>query len=1106
MHRRAQDSLQEHVYLCSTDSSGWVTIPAILQKDDASRLDLHPSDQNFALVPLGERSDCRAYAVVPAQESWAQLELRGEISLPALVRVEAFQPNVTGQIVAYWKWLWDVGYNAIPNPVGSVGVAPRRGPHIAYILAPGMAATVAHPLAPHARLPVDLHREALVSGRVIDPAGAPLAGATLNLLVAKTRDGVHHRADTVIAEDSGEFLLPHLPEGVLQLEASHRGRRVFFECSLSEGSRRQNVNLTLPPGRPLIVHVSSHGGKPVPGATVLLIPGDHFLHSIAWPALHLEANETGDDGRLIVEGLSADIPWMIAAWSPGLGQAVACVDAGAGTPGSTELVLQEGGQLVIFVVDKLGRAVSGCLIRAEAYVGAGSPCEFVQRSSDGAIRGFRIESDVKGIVSFEDLPTGDYAITVDSDRWRQVESDLSFRIEGGRRVEAQLTLSSLKEVRVECLRGKEPLAFAAVWGSLLDTDHGQVVERINSRITEGNGSFVLRLPPGEYLLDGFTAEGHLKSLSPVPFSVSDEEAAPLVQLYFGSASSRDLRVRVVDSRGYPVKGIQVANRKPPFLRNRGVTDDEGQTVLKDLDSGRHEIWAQNGMCQMMVSAQLPEDAADGVKIVLPPTGNLLLRLRDPLGRPAASRTVWPASNLREALGDFAMAVSRSDGEGRLEFIGLPAGQYTFPTAFAYSELQEPLDITIHDGDKIEREAWVKGSGTLEVVLAGDGPFPPGVSLFLESGSFVSRIEAAGSMGVYRREGVQAGVWTLRAGLHGGPTFGPAIIELATGHTVRVSLGEDTSRGSLFVSAVGTVISGELSFAIRPMDWPGATEVLRAHWPQATFHNLEPGRYRVAATERTVADSVVLADGCGMEVDVRAGAMSSVVVPLPSVAVSLVLRDADGVDSPSGKVRILPGSREVPERTIHYLAGRGRFLAPPGSEFALRVIPSRAVGWVEFGPFIANGDGDPLLLVLPVPEPHVLVVQHADGTPGAGTAVYSSVGDGVWQMQRTDPLGRLELLGLGNPCRILAVASGGSVASCDLGPWAREEELVLSKGICLALPDEVASLPILDEGGYVLPEILKSDGSGGRRYGPVPQGRYFALRSDGARVELSAEGP
>ena len=74
----------------------------------------------------------------------------------------------------------------------------------------------------HNELPIELHRQAVIAGKVVDGDGQPLQSAQIQALALRTRGGKIEVVDSAVTNDLGEYRLFGLDPGAYRLRVSYR--------------------------------------------------------------------------------------------------------------------------------------------------------------------------------------------------------------------------------------------------------------------------------------------------------------------------------------------------------------------------------------------------------------------------------------------------------------------------------------------------------------------------------------------------------------------------------------------------------------------------------------------------------------------------------------------------------------------------------------------------------------------------------------------------------------------------------------------------------------------------------------------------------------------
>ncbi|HEX5053293.1 MAG TPA: sigma-70 family RNA polymerase sigma factor [Planctomycetota bacterium] len=222
-------------------------------------------------------------------------------------------------------------------------------------------------------LDIELEPGASFSGRVVDEAGHPVAGAQVRA------SGLQHGT---VTDAAGHFEFGGAaPEDRHQLTAAKPG---FQMAALTASPGADPVELVLRPGLALVVRVLGAGGEGIAGARISVRP-DRF-HAMQVRGF------TDAGGRLRLEDLPAGEIEVVAD-KPGFVKVTSAADA-AKTPGELALVLHAGRTIAGCVLDEAGAPIVG----ASVYCERATP-DLERRSIGG-----RATSDTEGRFTIADLP------------------------------------------------------------------------------------------------------------------------------------------------------------------------------------------------------------------------------------------------------------------------------------------------------------------------------------------------------------------------------------------------------------------------------------------------------------------------------------------------------------------------------------------------------------------------------------------------------------------------------------------------------------------------------------------------------------------------------
>ncbi len=556
----------------------------------------------------------------------------------------------------------DARGRAVSSPVAvpSVGAAGLR---VEVPVQPGWAwASDRHPVPAGAReldLALTLARARTLTGRVTDAAtGAPVPGATVGL-------GWTHEAP-VATDADGRYEQPAVPsDGYHELSVRASGyateQRPFGEASPLDFALQREATLT---GRAV-----DERGRALAGVRVVA-NGSRFEG-------HVQATSFGDalsgpDGAFAVGGLRSALPHEVVLRHPGFGRANVVAPA-VGVPGATrdlgEVVLRAGRTLAVRVEGSTGEARAGAEVTLFGPREAGAP-----PLEGGYGRTETARADDLGRARFADLSPGRYLL-------RALERE---PIAASR--ELTLAQDDLLDVVLVLPRGRRLRLVA------LDPE-GAPVPELSVRLRWDGGArnaWVGGSPEPDLVLpEGarrvvLQAEAERSDLLPLERVEVADDATEL-RLVFPRAEV--VAGRLLDGEGRGLAQARVEVRRGTQVLGSAWTEDEGAFEVGFPGRGRVDV-AYEGVLLTHdgdgwpLSLRRPEAAllagvepgARDLRLLSRPTpadGVLVLRVRDPGGRPAPG----VSATLTPTVGRAPAEPLVSDADGHLRFQGLPPGAY-----------------------------------------------------------------------------------------------------------------------------------------------------------------------------------------------------------------------------------------------------------------------------------------------------------------------------------------------------------------------------------------------------------------------------------------------
>ncbi|MBL9018963.1 MAG: carboxypeptidase regulatory-like domain-containing protein [Myxococcales bacterium] len=515
----------------------------------------------------------------------------------------------------------------------------------------------------HVRL--ELVSGAPVSGRVVDPAGAPIAGARVRY--EGVSDWTQAPSDAIETGADGRFRIAALPAGSFRFEARHdeHAPGVTDTLVLDGATAREGITIQLRPGAVLEGVVLDAARVPVPAARVRVREETAGL-----PMQRTRQVTTDAAGTFRFAGLPRTSVHVVA-----LGEdrtsTTARVDLATSATARVELVLDLEGQIAGNVVDGRGEPVEGGQVWAYRDASDGGS------AGDAQLRGEQVAlTDGAGAFAFRGLSPGRYTLRAHPPGATPDYETLLLRPEvkatvGDRAVKLVLAGDGAVTGKVVFADGKPAMLFVASlggWGSA-------------RTVSTKDGSFELRdLPPREYRITirgaGF-AERSLPAITVAPGKTAD---LGTITVHAG----RSISGRVVDARGTPVAGATVLAGStlwgtgskasapsgmggPPGASGikEATTDERGEFVITGVGRGPRHLVAEHDTLGRSVPITLPttDRSATDVQVTLVAFGALEGKVT--LGREPASRIVVNAQS-KTVPETMYSVVTSTDGSYRFD--------------------------------------------------------------------------------------------------------------------------------------------------------------------------------------------------------------------------------------------------------------------------------------------------------------------------------------------------------------------------------------------------------------------------------------------------------
>jgi large repetitive protein len=587
-----------------------------------------------------------------------------------------------------------------------------------------------------AALDVPLSPAASLSGKVVDPAGAPIEGAVGRLVAAGPGRGFRGRSGAAPTDDTsfrtakdGTFKLDRLAPGENQeLVVRHDSHETATVggLTLAPGSVHSGLKVVLPPGLAVQGVVHDDQGHPVPGADVDLARNPGFggggrrgppTAALAGPDRRPQV-QTGADGRFQVKGLSTG-DWTLTVSKTGFAREVVDPVKVTEKSGPIDIALKPGVAIRGFVRDRAGEGVAGYRVTVGGGFGRrrGPNPQMEPTGPDGA---FSVEglddATTYDVVALPErgpsltkrnvaAPADDVELTV-ADRG----TVLGAVTDGDGRPVTEFVVSYTPE------RGGGPGRGGFGGGGRGGSDAAP------TSLHSDDGSFALDdVPPGRWTVEASAAGYQRGRASGIVVEEGGTTKGVAIRLARGGVVSG----RVLESRsGQGVLGATVIARLAGVAAGRGPsatdalnqqTDADGHFEISGLAPGtyaltaRHPDWSDG-----LASVEL-KDATASVDIRLGIGGSLTGTVVT-AGRPVAGASVALRGGVGAGGGGPNSAMS--DAAGRFRFDHLAAGRYEV-TASLGTQSSTAVDAVLPTADATQDVTVALGDGaTIRGMVSG----------------------------------------------------------------------------------------------------------------------------------------------------------------------------------------------------------------------------------------------------------------------------------------------------------------------------------------------------------------------------------------------------
>jgi len=666
-----------------------------------------------------------------------------------------------------------------------------------------------------------------LSGRVIDPDGKPIAGAYVHVEVRPPGRGSRFRVfsggplfDRTDAE--GSFRITNVTPGPVSLGARAPGWQdgSVADLELRGGEDKRGIEIVLSAAAVLAGRVLSPAGRALPGAEVLLAPGESRS-----TGFHMSTSDA--DGHYVLDNLPPG-QRTIEASHPEHGTVRRQVELRVGE-NSQDITLEGGSEVSGRVVDDSGVPVAG----AQVWM-AGPPSLrplSVLSQSDGTFRFTGVaDGTYQASVSKEGFaPAARVPVTVEGSSLTGIE----LRLTRGGAIAGRITgveLSELARVqvlargrgmptggrvepdgsyRIEHLQEGEWRVRAELPGTSLYAEKMALLEpgvsevRIDLDLERGfelsvrvrrNGATV----PGEpVFLDGpqrtfgeTDADGRFRfqglSAGTYRVQLGDRSSGPRHEETVDLQSDREITInlpasdvtgRVVDAAdSSPVNGatVQLLSADGDPVPGRTQTDSRGTFVVRGVADGTWRLRAQaDGYAPGEANVQVDGADVPEVEIALRATEGVTLQVATATGLPPQTLFYVVLDGAGQKIGDGRASVGEG---GRARLSSVPPGAWQ---VLILTETTAPAEITVTSpGDagrltlpppctlRVRVPALADSPVTATVTLIGPGGRPFRTFRRLGEPTSIFQMER----GTLSLSDVPPGVWDVRVSAADGRTW------------------------------------------------------------------------------------------------------------------------------------------------------------------------------------------------------------------------------------------------------------------------------------------------------------------------------------------------
>jgi len=819
------------------------------------------------------------------------------------------------------------------------------------------------------------------SGRVVDGAGQPVAGAEVWSEPADGRLPTPTPGDESFTDAEGRF---HLAELVADSRHTLNARHDDFAPGRLDlgpapaGTLVEGLEITLEPASVAFGRVVDVDESAVPGAEVTLTPGLEgsdisALFRMARGGVTPHSTTTDREGYFEIGGLG-DGRFNLAAGAAGfapLNVPGVELPAGGGRVDLGTLFLEPGLRLEGRVVGSGGEPV------ADARVGASDDSAFGVPNLAGVdAEGKETRTGADGRFVLDDLARGArLTVWADAEGYARAslegvevptEGPLSIVLEPSATLSGVVTDSSGAPIEGARLVVRGKLGFGGFPGGAFASDR-----------SDEDGHFSIEdVAPGSLVLSAM-AEGFLRQERTGLEVVAGETMDDLRVILEPGAT---VTGRVLDALGNPLSDarVSIVRDRMDFSISGGAsasTDADGVYRMPGVPPGERSLEAEHDGHQRQVRDLTVVVGENRLDFRLQAGASVSGRVVDEGGAPVAGALV--SASAAGSGPTFRADGETTDDAGAFQLEGLSPGSYNVTArmeGYAATTLEEPVEIT---GGPVQGVEVVLSRGAVVTgrLLGAELEELAGASVIAGNFNRQDRMPLVGAVdyeGRFRIEGVPAGEWTLMALLADGL---PAAQERFTVAPGQREASVDIDLGAAKASLRGRIRLGGEPLAsafvtLAGQDTPARGFGRTDHQGRFEIRGLEDGTYEMEVVgpdvSRRQRRTVEVRGDTEVDVDVEVSTVSGVVIaggePVEGARVEIELTDGSPDfrlptrTGPAGRFRltgVTAGSYRLRASAQGYAPGEATVTVEEGTPLAgveIRLQQAGGLELVVLGPF------------------------------------------------------------------------------------------------------------------------------------------------------------